>query len=259
MAQSSLSSVERALLGVPLAGGVVFGILPLIPALFATLFNFSGQDGYIYQLAGAATFGYAVVLWRAVFGTANWDEIKYAVVATLVFNLISLYACANAIFSGHPQWVVYLILGFSITITAITGKLAMKYGLRPMGKKDISQSVSMLLFLTTLSATFFGLSPLFTKVFARFFGYYGTDVFIFQQAAAACFGYAVMGMLELRSKVFHELRLPLQMGFTFNAISLVVSTLQLFFGDSTLLVYIVFAATFVFTAWFWIVLERKGT
>ncbi len=255
--QVSLTSLDRKLLFVPLLGGIVFGILPLVPSLFAVLFGFSGLDGYIYQLAGAATFGYAIVLWQAVFGQASWDEIKYSVAATLAFNLISLYACANAILAGNPQLVVYLILGFSVAITAITSRLVIKNGLQPNGKKDIAMWVTILLFLTTIAAVVFGIFPLFTRLFATIFGYTGTDVFIFQQAGAACFGYAVMGILELRSQILREIRLPLQMGFTFNGISLVVSALQFFFGTKTLLVYIVVAATFIFTIGFWFALQRK--
>src|ERR1041384_8730465 len=58
-----LSSLERVLLLLPIAGGLVFGVFPfLLGGAFGRLLGFSGDDTFIYRLAGAATFGYAVAL-----------------------------------------------------------------------------------------------------------------------------------------------------------------------------------------------------
>lgn len=105
----------------------------------------------------------------------------------------------------------------------------------------------VILVLATLSAGIFGIFPLFPKAFASFFGLSGTDAFIYRQAGAACFGYAVMGIYELLSKRWVELKLPLLMGTVFNGIGFVVSAIQLAQGQGGLLVSIVFAATLVFT------------
>lgn len=132
---TSLTEREKALLGVPLLGGIVFGVFPLFPSLFAALFHFSGRDPYIYQLAGAATFGYAVVLFQAVKGNASWQEIKYVVVATLTFNVLSLYACFRSLtttFEAVP--VIYAITAASVIIVIITTWLIRKYRLAPQKK-----------------------------------------------------------------------------------------------------------------------------
>lgn len=255
----SLSAIERKLLIIPLAGGLVFGILPLIPPLFASLFGFSGNDGYIYQLAGAATIGYAYPLFIAIKGAA-WDEIRFVIKATFAFNLLSLYACARALLTpGEARPVVYLITVTSIAIVFLTGSLLKKYGIgKVSGKGDIAGWVTIILALATLSAAVFGIFPLFPKAFAAFFGYRGTDAFIFREAGAACFGYAVMGIYELMSKKFSEIRIPLLMGGIFNGVALVVSLLALASGQNTLLVYVVAAATLVFTPGLFGAYLRKG-
>lgn len=245
---TALTDRERAFLGVPLLGGIIFGLLPLYPQLFAALFHFSGKDGYIYQLAGAATFGYAVVLFQAVKGNASWQEIKYVVLATLTFNVLSLYACFRSlVIPSEALPVVYLITATSVVIVAITAWLLKKYGITPQKKREIPSWLVVILFLASILAAVFGLFPLFPKAFASFFGYSGTDAFIYRQAGAACFGYAVMGVYELMSRNWHEIKLPLLMGAVFNGIGFLVSSIQIVQGHGGLLVYIVFAATFIFT------------
>ena len=58
-----LTTLERWLVVILIAAAVVFGLLPLLaPVQFATLSGYPGNDPFIYRLAGAATFGYAVGL-----------------------------------------------------------------------------------------------------------------------------------------------------------------------------------------------------
>src|SRR5712691_2520356 len=92
-----LTTLERWLIALPLAAGVVFGLFPLLaPEQFASLTGFPGNDPFIYRLAGAATFGYAVGL---AFGLrqGTWAAVKLMVIAVLTFNLASLYACGSEI------------------------------------------------------------------------------------------------------------------------------------------------------------------
>lgn len=247
--QMNLSSLEKALLGIPFLGGVFFGLFPfLAPALFASVFGFSGNDEYIYRLAGAATFGYAVVLFDAISGQATWNQMKYFVLATFVFNTLSIYACLRAILTpGEAVPVVYAIFVTSILILLITGSLLKKYGLNISGNKDIPGWLPVILILASISAGLFGILPLFPKLFASVFNYLGTDAFIYRQAGAACFGYAVMGIYELRSKNYDEIKLPLLMGAVFNGLGLIASIIEISTGRITPLVLIVTAATLVFT------------
>ena len=62
-----LTGLEKLLLVIPLLGGLFFGLMPLLaPQLFAQISQATGDDAYIYRLAGAATFGYAVALIMAI-------------------------------------------------------------------------------------------------------------------------------------------------------------------------------------------------
>src|SRR3982074_3835033 len=89
-----LSRGERLLLLLPLVGGLAFGVGPdLAPGPFGRLFGYAGNDHFIYRLAGASTFGYAVALALAM-RSPRWVRIRLVVLAVLGFNRASLYPCA---------------------------------------------------------------------------------------------------------------------------------------------------------------------
>jgi hypothetical protein len=56
-----------------------------------------------------------------------------------------------------------------------------------------------LLLVPTLVGLFFGVVLVVGVPFARWLGYLGNDAFFYWLAGAACLGYAVMGLLNLRS------------------------------------------------------------
>src|SRR5689334_16682075 len=117
--RTKLSNLERILLLLPLAGGLVFGVLPfLLGGAFGRLFGYPGNDSFVYRLAGAATFGYAVALIMGL-RKGDWVPVRLVVVATLTFNLASIFACVMELITGSTNILVYLILGTSIAITAI--------------------------------------------------------------------------------------------------------------------------------------------
>src|SRR3982074_1004100 len=89
-----LSRGERLVLLVPLVGGPGFGVgLYLAPGPFGQVFGYAGNDHFIYRLAGAATFGYAIALALAM-RSPRWVRIRLVVLAVLGFNRASLYPCA---------------------------------------------------------------------------------------------------------------------------------------------------------------------
>src|SRR5437660_737619 len=91
---SRLSGLERVLLVIPLLAGAFFGLLPLLsPDAFAALTaGIPATDPFIYRLAGAASFGYAVALALGL-RQGTWAAVRLLVIAVLTFNLASLYAC----------------------------------------------------------------------------------------------------------------------------------------------------------------------
>ena len=91
--RTKLSTFERILLLLPIAGGLVFGVFPLLfGGAFGAVLGAPGNDSYVYRLAGAATLGYAVAL---ILGAGNF-KITIAGftldgIGTATFGAIILY------------------------------------------------------------------------------------------------------------------------------------------------------------------------
>jgi hypothetical protein len=251
-----LSAAERWSLAIPLAGGAVFGALTfLIPTAFGQAVGYSGNDPYVGRLAGAAALGYPVALLMGMREGA-WPSLRAVVVATLTFNVVSLIACAIEIVAGRAQPIVYLIAGASLLITAVTWTLLRRHGARPQGPRDVATYVVALAVLGTIASATFGITPQFPSITAPLGGYHGTDEFVYRQAGAATAGYAVMGIWELRSLRWAELRLPTAMALVFNGLAFVASLLEL--GAVTLGVALVAPASLLFTVGTLVALVRRG-
>jgi hypothetical protein len=89
-------------------------------------------------------------------------------------------------------------------------------------------------------------------------GYRGTDEFIYRLAGAACFGYAAMGVQELRSLHWDDLRLPNIMALVFNGLAFLASAFEILAGRATLLAYLVALAAGFFTVALAAILVRRG-
>jgi hypothetical protein len=257
--RTELSSVERGLLALPMLGGIVFGLLPLfLPNVLAALTGTPGNDPYIYWLAGAATFGYAVALGIGL-RLGVWAPLRLVVAAVLVFNLASLYACAAEIAGGQAQPLVYLILVASLGFIAISATLLRRHGAQLQAAPDTAPWMVWFLWIATLLATTFGLLALFVPyLFGTTFGFQATDLFLYRQGGAATLGYAAMGVMELRSRRWEELRLPAIMAGTFNGISFVASVVAIATGQGSWLAYPVGLAALGVTVGCIIALRRQG-
>jgi hypothetical protein len=89
-------------------------------------------------------------------------------------------------------------------------------------------------------------------------GYRGTDEFVYRLAGAACFGYAAMGIQELRSLHWDDMRLPNVMALVFNGLAFLASALETLAGRTTLLVSLVALAAGFFTVAIAVILIRRG-
>ncbi len=259
---SRLSSLERWLLVIPLAGGLVFGLFPLlVPALFATLTGFVANDAYIYRLAGAATFGYAIALIMGI-RQGSWTAVRLVVIAVLTFNLASLYACAFEIISpgtaGGARPVVYFILATSIIIVATMSWMLYRHRMDARPRADIARRVVSFLVMATMLALFFGLIPFFYLHFFQLFGFKVTDLFLYRQAGASTLGYAVMGVFELQSRSWQEIRLPAVMGGVFNGLSFLASLLTLALAEAVLLPALIAVASLGVTIGIFMVMRTNG-
>lgn len=253
-----LTLIERLLLVMPLVGGAVFGILPLFFAGQAPLLGYSGKDLYLYQLSGAVTLGYVPGLLLAVL-EGKWTPARLVVIATLVFNLASLFAIATAVLTGTATSVVYAILVASLIIAASTAWMVYQHRGAPHPAPDTAPWLKYLLIFLTAAA--FGTGILFTFVpvqVAQMFGFTGADDFVYRQGGAALLGFAVMGVFELRSLAWRELRLPSMNALLFNGVSFPVTLLALWRGEPILLLGVVLLVSVVATVGTFVALWREG-
>ncbi len=259
MENTKLTRLERMLLLLPLAGGLVFGVLPyLFGGAFGKVFGYPGNDSFIYRLAGAATFGYAVALIMGL-RQGMWVPMRNVVIATLTFNLASIYACVVELITGDTNILVYLILGTSIAITAITVWILNRHTGDQQSNLDVSPWFIRFITLGTILSGVFGLMPLLIPVLgAKLLGFHGTDVFLIRQAGAASLGYAVIGVLGLRSGAWYERTLTMVMALIFNGFSFVASLIALFSGEPILISLVIGAASLFVTIVGIIAYQRKG-
>jgi hypothetical protein len=222
--EENLDSSERWLLLLPLAGGLLFGAGPLLlGGAFGKLFGYSGDDDYIYRLAGASAVGYVIPLAMAIAGR-RWNAARLVVVGVLGFNAASILGCLIEILGGGGRSVVYLILVTSILLVAISTWLLRRHGSPPQGAPDTAEWLLWLLVVLTAGATATGLLALLAPALAHsIFQYRATDTFLYRQLGAATLGYVVMGIGMIRSRRYDEIRLPIIMSLTFNALALLVS------------------------------------
>jgi len=256
---ATLSQTDRWLLLLPTAAGILFGLGPfLLGGSFGMLFGFPGNDSFLYRCAGAAAFGYPVGL---VLGLRqqSWSALRLPVIATLTFNLASIFACAMEILSGKALPIVYVIALASIAITAITLSLLMRYSDEPRPAPDISPLLRYGLILGGVLAGVFGLLPLLIPTqFSQLVGYKGTDAFVIRQAGAASLGYGVMAFLALKSGTWQEVRIPTVMALIFNGLGFVASVIALLAGDPIFIVALIGAASLFYSIMILIALQRKG-
>lgn len=256
---AQLSNSERNLLYLPAIAGLVFGLLPLVlGGAFGRAVGYSGDDTFIYRVAGAATLGYGVALILGL-RQANWTALRLVVLATLIFNLASIFACVIEIINSTTTLLSYVILASSILFSGITAWVLNQHRRNAATKANVSKGTIQLLALGTVLSGLFGVLPLLIPVqFAQLVGFKGTDVFLIRQAAAAALGYAVMGIYEIRSGVWSKLRLPVIMAVIFNGFSFIACVLALLAGDPILIVAVIGAASLFVTVTYSRMLQRSG-
>ena len=259
--KTKLSNTERMSLLLPMAGGLVFGLGPfLFGSAVGAAVGFPGNDAYLYRLAGAAAFGYAVALIMGI-RQGEWAPLRQVVIGTLTFNLASIFACVTALVAGDTNIFVYLILAASLIFIAITGSVINRHGRAGLASTSASSSAWYVRFVTlgTVLSAAFGLLPLLIPVFgSHLLGFHGTDVFIIRQAGAASLGYAVMGLIGRQTGAWSEVRLGLIMALIFNGFSFIASVIALFSGEPILISLVIGAASLFVTIVGTIAYQRKG-
>lgn len=233
--------------------------LPLFvfPRPFAQFAGFSGDDTFIYELGGAAMLGYAVGLALGV-RAGLWSPMRFVVLATYAFAAIGFLAGFVAFASNQINGVVVLVSLWAVFVAYALAQILVAHRGARAGSRDIDGWVGVVLTLATVSAAVFGLGPQLPGPFASFGGYRGTDEYIYRLAGAACFGYAAMGIQELRSLHWDDMRLPSVMALVFNGLAFLASLFEIAAGRTTLLAVLVALAAGFFTVAIGAILVRRG-
>jgi hypothetical protein len=101
------------------------------------MLGFPGNDSLVYRCVGAGAFGYPVRLVLAL-RQQSWAALRMPVIATLVLNLASIFACAMEIVSDKTQPIVYVVGILSVVIAAITASQLKRYAGEQRPTPDIS-------------------------------------------------------------------------------------------------------------------------
>jgi hypothetical protein len=229
----------------------------VFPRPFAQFAGFSGDDTFIYELGGAAMLGYAVGIGLGVRGRV-WDPMRFLVLATYVFAAIAFLAGFVGFASNQINGVVVLISIWAVIVAYALAQVLVAHRGSRAGPRDVARWVGVVLTLATIAAAVFGLGPQLPGSFASLMGYKGTDEYVYRVAGAACFGYAAMGIQELRSLHWDDMRLPSVMALVFNGLAFVASLLEIAAGRTTLLVTLVALAAGFFTVAIAAILVRRG-
>ena len=239
-------------------GSLALGLpLYVFPRPFARLAGLAGDDTFVYELGGAAIIGYAVALALGV-RSGRWSPIRFVILATYVFAVIAFLAGFVSFASDQiTGFVVVVSLWAVVTAWALAQVLVARRG-AVAGPRDVARWVPIVLALATLSAAVFGLGPQLPGPFAALMGYKGTDEFVYRLAGAGCFGYAAMGVQELRSLHWNDMRLPNVMALVFNGLAFIASLFEILAGRTTLLAILVALAAGFFTATIALILVRRG-
>ena len=239
-------------------GSIGLGLpLYVFPRPLARIASLAGDDTFIYELGGAAILGYAAALAIGVRGGV-WPPMRFVALATYAFAALAFLAGFAALASDQINAFVVLVLLWAVIVAYALAQILVAHRGARAGPRDVGGWVAVVLALATVSAAVFGLGPQLPGPFASLMGYKGTDEYIYRLAGAACFGYAVMGIQELRSLHWDDLRLPSLMALVFNGLAFLASVFEILAGRGTLLVYLVALAAGFFTGAIAAILVRRG-
>jgi hypothetical protein len=246
-----LTGLDQILLVIPAAFGLVFGLASFLLAPGVAGFaGYAGNDQFFYWLGGAAVLGYGVSLAVGI-GEASWRGVRAITIAEVVFSVVALFACLVEILGGAATGFVVLVGVVAVAQLIIAVVLLNEHRDVPTGQPDIPGGAAALgvMSIAIVAATVFGaLGAFLPLATTHFFGYKGTEDFIYRVAGAATLGYAVMGGFNVRSRNWREVRLPVLMAIVFNGVSFFAALRAILQSDPLLMPIIVALATFAVTA-----------
>ena len=239
-------------------GSLALGLpLYVFPRPFARVADLAGDDLFIYELGGAAMLGYAVALGIGL-RRGIWPPIRFVILGTYMFAAIAFLAGFVAFASNQITGFVVIFSLWAVIVAYALAQILVAHRGSVAGPRDVARWVAVVLALATVSAAVFGLGPQLPGPFASFVGYKGTDEYVYRLAGPACFGYTAMGVQELRSLHWDDMRVPNVMALVFNGLAFLASVFEILAGRATLLVYLVALAAGFFTLAVTAILVRRG-
>lgn len=245
----------RLLLLVQVLAAGFFGLVPLAaPETFAAVFGYRGAEPFIYRLAGAATFGYAVV---GLLGAARpgWRPLRIPLIGTFTFTIAAAAGCLISLGEGDASLLVIVVLVAATSFAALAAYwLYQDEGPGPGDGGRLEPGFRATIGLATVSAAVFGLVPLLmADAFADLFRLAPSDLVIYRLAGAATLGYAVAGVFQLLVNRWDAIRYQVVGAIAFNALAAVSAAIYLARGGTSLLGLVVLLAagffTFALTGW----------
>ena len=239
----------RLLLLIQVLAAGFFGVVPyLFPSVAARATHYAVAEAFIYRLAGAATFGYAVAAAAALM-KPDWYRFRIPAAASYTFNAAAVLAALMTLFdSSKSFWVWFVLVAAAAFVLILIYVTRRNEGPPAPDQPMLDRPARILLTLASVAAAFFGLAPLIAaEWFADFGGFDPSDLFFYRTAGAATLGYAFAGYLSLRDGRWEAMSIQNLAAITFNGLSAIAALLYVMAGGSSWVAWLILVAATVFT------------
>jgi preprotein translocase subunit Sec61beta len=221
-----------------------FGLAPLLaPVDYAHALGLSGDEPYLFRLAGAATLGYAV---PAVLGLlrGSWVSLRIPMATTFVFNVSAAVAGLVTIDESGLQPLSVIVAVAGSAFAAIAGYWLWRGGAWDgAASQPLERGFRMTLAGATVAATIVGGSQLLLpRSFASVFGVSAADLIIIRLAGAATLGFAIAGLLSFYENHWPAVRIQTIASIVANIAAVIASAVYIAQGGPSWLGFLLLIA-----------------
>jgi hypothetical protein len=250
----------RLLLLIQVLAAGFFGVVPyLFPSVAARAGAYTGAEPFIYRLAGAAAFGYAVAAAAALL-QPTWYRFRIPAAASYTFNAAAVVAALMTLFdSSDSFWVWFILIAAAAFVLVLIYVTRRDEGPPAPDQPILDRPARMLLTVASLAAAFFGLAPLIAaEWFADVGGFDPSDLFIYRLAGAATLGYAFAGYLSIRDGRWEAISVQNLAAIAFNGLSAIAALVYVMGGGRSFVGWLILIAATIFTVALVILHVRRG-
>jgi hypothetical protein len=239
----------RFLLLIQVLAAGFFGVVPyLFPSGAARAAAYAGAEPFIYRLAGAAAFGYAVAAGAALL-KPTWYRFRIPAAASYTFNGAAVVAALMTLFdSSDSFWVWFILIAAAAFVLVLIYVTRRDEGPPAPDQPVLDRPARILLIVASLAAAFFGLAPLIAaEWFADFGGFDPSDLFIYRLAGAGTLGYAFAGYLSIRDGRWEAISAQNLAAISFNGLSAIAALVYVMGGGRSIVGWLILIAATIFT------------